>query len=544
MTAPALNTSAGYGIGTRSGAYNKVEVDDGNFDYDERVMVEVSQKAGKQAWIRPIGGISNQEGPFNFVIEPMVDKYLYLNKTKLGIKMKMLRGDGTECRPWEDIAAPTNLVGTALWDTVEVLVNGQPFAGASCVNAGVKGYVETILSYDADARDSHLQSQFFYMDSPYQYDNMKVPVKLVEDHWYRAVQANEIPVQLPEAYLDEQVTENDLSADDRLKTQAEKLALINAEIDRRKQANAAAKVANDRHLATTFANTVLPMAEHMHAGGTENNFGFNDRWEVACHSHEFDVNVPITHDFFRVNNHIGPGNRIEVRLHRDNNRKLINTKMDKNYKLVITDLKMYLHLIERKERVPTPMTERYLMNETQLHRQVVPMGMSAYSFRLFNGGVMPKTVMMFMTPTAAADGRYQYNICNMHHYNIRHLALMINGEEHPTGGLDYDFSTPNALVSHGFNWVFENTGSDSSDRGNSISLRHFKGGSFLAPFDLTPDKCNGLHNHNAELGYIDLDITWRTPLMEPVTVWYMMVFNKVVINDKFTSQVMVLDIEA
>lgn len=54
--------------------------------------------------------------------------------------------------------------------------------------------------------------------------------------------------------------------------------------------------------------------------------------------------------------------------------------------------------------------------------------------------------------------------------------------------------------------------------------------------------CNGLHNHDAEYGYIDVNITFGKPLLDPIYVLYEMVFPKVVINDKTSGTVIVEDI--
>ena len=40
--------------------------DGGAFDYNEKIPIESSQFRFKDYWIRPVGGVSNQAGPFNF----------------------------------------------------------------------------------------------------------------------------------------------------------------------------------------------------------------------------------------------------------------------------------------------------------------------------------------------------------------------------------------------------------------------------------------------------------------------------------------------
>lgn len=66
----------------------------------------------------------------------------------------------------------------------------------------------------------------------------------------------------------------------------------------------------------------------------------------------------------------------------------------------------------------------------------------------------------------------------------------------------------------------------------------------MLPFDLTPDKCNGLHNHDAERGYADLELKFAHELPESIYVLYELVFPKVVVNEKVENSLSILDIEA
>ncbi len=548
MAAVASAVNASSALQPSAGAYNKVEVDDGNFDYEQRILVEVSQKDPKDFALTPLGGVVNQNGPWTFTIEPMLEKYLALSKTKLKLKCHLEREDGTVCRRFRDPVAPINLLGGCMFESVEVRLNQQPFPGASATDAGIKAYMETLLSYDADARDSHLNAQFFHMDSPFQFDNMKVHRKTLMRAFQEAVGRGEIQVTLPhppESFQDTHVTVDDLAAADRDgKTQEELADMVLTEKMTRIAFNDGLRATNDTYLLNVFKKMTLDMYEYI--GTDDRNVGFEERYNIAGDSHTFDMTVPICHDAFELDNHIGPGNRISITLSRYPDAFLLNSYMGElyHYKLVIDEMKLWIHTLERTEKIPPPMVERYMMTETQLHKQLVGMHAPAINYRLFSGGVMPKTIVLAMAPTESLNGRYNRNPFLFHHFFAKKIALKINGEEYPTGGLTFDFDSPNSEYSHGYTWMFQNSGTDESNKGNCVSWRHFEGGAFLVPFDLTPDKCNGLHNHNAEVGYIDVEINWARPTNMSITVLALLVFNKVLINDKNTSTVAFLDIEA
>ena len=552
-----------YGVGNRRAGLDLVEVDDGNFDYNEKVLVETSQKHFRDYWIRPVGGVVNQEGPFIFMIEPMTDRYLQLNRACLEIKCKVVRQDGSDLG-WNDIVAPVNLLGAVMWESVNVHLNGHPFKGASAINAGYKAIIETMLSYDSDARDTHLKAQFLELDSPYRYSDMHISQETIKRIFYEAITDNLVtPPQFPQEYLPYDYKAGDeipvptpleLANLQTVDEDDELLPMVKGQeelVDYRERAKQLSELQKRKKVVDLyrqyFIEKVVTMGQWktvMAAGGNPTNIGYENRFGVVRRSAPFDMYVPITHDFFKLNNHIGPGNRIEIRLAMYPHSFLLNTYLDVfNYKLQILDMKLHLRTIERREKIPIPLKETYQMSETQLHRQIVGQGLPSITFRIHNGGVMPKTIIVAMVTTKAAEGSYSYNPFYFHHFDCERMALVINGETYPTDGLHFDFGATNPLVSRAYKWMYENTGASEGDKGNIVHWSAFQAGSFIVPFDLTPDKCNGIHNHNAEHGFIDLQLSFQRPLPVPIYVLYELVFPKVVINDKITNTVLSLDID-
>lgn len=478
-----------FGVGTRQSTFGVIEVDDGNFDYDDRIAVETSQKTWKDYWINPVGGVVNQRGPFLFTIEPMPDKYLQLNRAALELKLRIVREDGSACRQWEDVVAPINLLGPCFFESVEITLNGQPFAGASTINAGLKAYIETMLSYDSDARASHLNAQFFHLDSPGEYDTMSVSHNVLLDMVAKGIMADDIerpvipgeyaPINpaVAQAWGDEvrAVTSHRISNED-----------IEATVDEEKR-----KWLQRCQLYQDYAMDRLGILGKLVAKkGESRNIGYDNRFHITGGSHVFDMYSPITHDFFRLNNHVGPGNKIDIKFTRYPDNFLLNTVLGENgYKLEVLDMKLHLHSIERRERVLSPTIERYLMNQTELHKQVVARGSHMANFRILHGNVLPKTIVLAMASTTAIDGSYQLNPFNFHHFFVTNISLLINGEQFPSGGLPFNFEAgANALVSRAYSWMFENTGCADGQKGNIVSWNAFQQGALLVPFDLTPDR--------------------------------------------------------
>lgn len=547
---------SGYGIGTKAGGGDMVEIDGGDFNYDDKVLVETSQDKSYDFHIRPIGAITNTspKGPQYFCIDPLVDKYLQNNRTRLEMRLRVTRGNGDRLQPVSDVVAPVNLLGTMIWESVVVHVNGQPFPGASNVNAGLKAYIDTMLSTENDAMMTHAQTQLMYTDTAGAYEHMGCSMdNFVQGTVYEM--ENEI-INVPDALVNkrERPIGGALALTDAQKADTYRFAGrgdLQGHTVYIKKRTVVEWVTQARERALISVpdgganDPVTVNARLYELYRRDVNEGFQQRFKIAANSEEFNLVAPIPHDFFNLNNHIGPGNKIDIQLTAYPDKFLLNTKLGdiESYRLEILDMKLHLRTIERRERIEPPLVERYRMNQTELHKQVVPLGLSRYAFRLHHGGCLPKTIVFAFNDTRAVEGTYDRNPLHFNHHSLTKIQLNINGETYPTNGLRFDFDKRNPECSWGYHWLFENTGCLLTNRGNMVTVNQFITGCFLVPFDLTPDKCNGVHNHKSVFGYIDVELEWARPLRNSLTVLYEKVYNKLVVNDKLNSQLSILDVD-
>jgi hypothetical protein len=80
--------------------------------------------------------------------------------------------------------------------------------------------------------------------------------------------------------------------------------------------------------------------------------------------------------------------------------------------------------------------------------------------------------------------------------------------------------------------MFDGVGIYSDNTGNNISPELFKGGNAFYVFDLTPDCCNGEHEHPSNIGVIDINISFKEALSKPMEVIvYSSYNNKIFINN-------------
>ena len=87
--------------------------------------------------------------------------------------------------------------------------------------------------------------------------------------------------------------------------------------------------------------------------------------------------------------------------------------------------------------------------------------------------------------------------------------------------------------------MLENTGKVNQSHSVLISKSRFADGYAVFPFDLSPDLCNGAHLHESKVGDIEVQLEWREPLAEPITVLVHLNYEQIYMLDSETG---VLDI--
>lgn len=552
---PIMAGLDGYGVGTKSGGNDMVEVDGGDFNYNDKILVETSMNRFFDFSIRPIGALTHTtpKSVIRFNIDPMIDKYLQFNKTRLEMKLRVIKENGARLSPMFDCVGVSNFLGVLMWQSVVPKLNGQPFPGAGNVNSGLKAVLDSLLSTEDASRHTHAQTQVLHMDEPERYEDFSMTLEqYVQGVIYELEHGGVTPI--PDGIVALRQVPHVGQAD---LTDAQRADCYNFPF------NGNGNINGRLYVKSTALKQFIE-AEALREGGPNEsvittfgklyevgkppmfrNRGFRERERLVRGSEEFIVVAPIPHDFFNLNNNIGPGNRIDIELTPYDDALLLNTLNGRErYRLDIMDIRMHLRAIERKERIQPPLVERYRMNLTELHKETVNAGTRLHHFRVSYGEIQPKTIIFAFNDTRAIEGDYGRNPINFSHFGLKKIYLNLDGERYPTNPLIFDFNKTNPDCIWGYHWLFENTGCLMTNRGNLITLNQFMTGAFLIVFDLTPDKCNGVHNHKGQYGFIEAEFEWDAPLQNSITILYERVFNKLVVNNKLTSQLAVVDVDA
>lgn len=97
--------------------------------------------------------------------------YIDLKSTKLYIKVRILRPDGSPVQP-SDTVGLINTPLSSIFRQVDVSLNQQVISPGIGTNYGYKGYFDLLLRNAEDAKQSQLQSQLYYKDTAGFMDNV------------------------------------------------------------------------------------------------------------------------------------------------------------------------------------------------------------------------------------------------------------------------------------------------------------------------------------------------------------------------------------
>ncbi|XP_071948814.1 uncharacterized protein F54H12.2-like [Antedon mediterranea] len=123
---------------------------------------QTSIKKGQWVQYHPFNSITDT-GPVQFNIQGSTEEYVDLSQTMLRVKVKITRGDGTDLHA-DDPVGPTNLLLQSLFNEVDVSLNERLITPSNNTYS-YRAMIETLLTYGADAKETHLTGGLFYKDT-------------------------------------------------------------------------------------------------------------------------------------------------------------------------------------------------------------------------------------------------------------------------------------------------------------------------------------------------------------------------------------------
>ena len=272
----------------------------------------------------------------------------------------------------------------------------------------------------------------------------------------------------------------------------------------------------------TYANDAM--------GAAADNEGFRVRRGLFTESRANTLMVPVCADFLHSDKHLAPHNRLTLRFTRaPDNFVLMAANVAEGYKLEISDLK--LHFIRLKTKTPlTFRKERYLSTRTELRRIAIPQNETSFHATIQQAGRLPKSIIFGLVHSAALEGAYNRNPFFFHHHALTSVNLRVGGVQVPLNPYEPNFLANPPKVYREYNALVNNLGGLYNNRGLLIPPEEFVTGYTFFAYDLSPDLCNGRHLHPSGKGDVDLGLSFRDALAEPVTLVVHLSYDDMIIQ--------------
>lgn len=123
--------------------------------------VNTSMERGGYVTFLPVSSITDN-GPLEFSVSASTDEYIDLGRTYLYVKVKVTKKDGTNVDANAKVV-PVNLFLHALFSQVDVHLR-DTLISPSVNTYAYKSYLETLLSYGTDAKETQLSAELWAAD--------------------------------------------------------------------------------------------------------------------------------------------------------------------------------------------------------------------------------------------------------------------------------------------------------------------------------------------------------------------------------------------
>ena len=336
------------------------------------------QSLERGRWIdyAPLSSVENPDSAITYLIAG-TDEYVDLSKTILTVRGEITKGDGTKLAGGgQTDVAPVNNFLHSLFRQVDVYLNGKQVTPAMSTYP-YRAYIETLLNYDASAKESQFTSALYYKDTATKMD-----------------ESGSLPSSKEITYV-EADTQNG-------GTQAKKVS--------------------------------IPVP------GTGNQ-GFAKRSQFVQNGKQFVLSGPIFTDLFMSDRLLLNMMDLKVVLNRSNPKFCLMDKTSEDSPTVKPQVKLSEVILKiRKVKVDQAVSdgiERMLKQTPVLYpiRRVeckiltVPSGLPTTRQDNIFSGIIPKTFVVGFVNVDAANGTYWTNPYNFAHFGVTSLSLTANGKK-------------------------------------------------------------------------------------------------------------------
>ena len=117
----------------------------------------------------PVSSVSSN-APIEFFIPGNGEDYIDINETKLYVRLKVTKADGSAINQTDDVVGLTNLPICSLFQDVMLMIGDNQIEGGD-MSYPLRSYLRTLFQFDPDAQNTHMQAFGWYKDEAGKFDD-------------------------------------------------------------------------------------------------------------------------------------------------------------------------------------------------------------------------------------------------------------------------------------------------------------------------------------------------------------------------------------
>jgi ribonucleoside-diphosphate reductase beta chain len=268
------------------------------------------------------------------------------------------------------------------------------------------------------------------------------------------------------------------------------------------------------------------------------NKGRDDRSRQFTKSGIVEFETSIHCDFFKIYRYLPNNCDISIKFHRhlDTFSLFNSVENTVKFKIKITDLLLSVRKVELHPDVLSSNNRLFKQNKlavlpiyrNQIKTFLIPSGVGSHIIPHAISGQLPRSVIIGLVTCEAFDGNQFQNPFNFAHFNLKRISLIVDGRSVPARPYEMDYDKDYFM--RPYRAMFDGVGIYSDNTGNAITPKLFKSGNAFYVFDLTPDCCSGEHEHQTEIGMIEISLTFKNSLSKAI---------KVIAYSSYTSKIFI-----
>jgi ribonucleoside-diphosphate reductase beta chain len=246
----------------------------------------------------------------------------------------------------------------------------------------------------------------------------------------------------------------------------------------------------------------------------------------------FHFSIPIHIDFFDSKRFLIPGVTIKLKFIKTDDKFLLLSATD-TWKLAIKNLKVSTRKLTIHPEIVAKHKEKlqhqpaiYPVTQSKIKTYIINQGISSTNLSGIFRGKLPRSLMFGFVSSDGFNGAFNKNPWFFKPYDVSYVGLTLNGVPVPASVFQPDFA--NGKCIREYRHFMDNTGIYHGNETNMVTFDMFKNNTAIFAYDFTPDLCNSYHNHPDSSGYVNLDLQFKNPLPENITVVVFGTFNEFV----------------